>query len=84
MTDITITLDERAKTHGDFSDVAFISQAIKSLINESKADFPDEQREALDLIASKIARICSGNNNDPDHWRDIEGYSRLARKQLEY
>jgi hypothetical protein len=71
-------LEERAKTHGHFCDVARSAQVIKSEIN--KADHLDiTQIEALDMIATKIARILHGNPNEPDHWLDIEGYARLRR-----
>jgi len=75
-------LEERAKTHGQFCDVARSAQVIKSEIN--RADHLDfTQIEALDMIASKIARILHGNPNEPDHWLDIEGYARLVRLELE-
>jgi hypothetical protein len=75
-------LEERAKTHGHFCDVARSAQVIKSEIN--KADHLDiTQIEALDMIATKIARILHGNPNEPDHWLDIEGYARLVRLELE-
>jgi hypothetical protein len=38
----------------------------------------DTQREALELIAMKIARILSGDHNYRDHWDDIEGYAELG------
>jgi hypothetical protein len=34
--------------------------------------------EALEMICTKIARILSGNPNDPDHWKDIAGYAELG------
>ncbi len=75
-------LEERAKTHGHFCDVARSAQVIKSEIN--KADHLElTQIEALDMIASKIARILHGNPNERDHWLDIEGYARLVRLELE-
>lgn len=37
-----------------------------------------EQREALDLILTKIARIVAGDPDHADHWRDIAGYALLA------
>ena len=75
-------LEERAKTHGHFCDVARSAQVIKSEIN--RADHLDfTQIEALDMIATKIARILHGNPNEPDHWLDIEGYARLVRLELE-
>ena len=75
-------LEERAKTHGHFCDVATSAQVIKSEIN--RADHLDfTQIEALDMIATKIARILHGNPNERDHWLDIEGYARLVRLELE-
>ena len=75
-------LEERAKTHGHFCDVARSAQVIKSEVD--KADHLDiTQIEALDMIATKIARILHGNSNERDHWLDIEGYARLVRLELE-
>ena len=75
-------LEERAKTHGHFCDVARSAQASKSEIG--KANHLDiTQSEALDMIATKIARILHGNPNERDHWLDIEGYARLVRLELE-
>jgi hypothetical protein len=36
------------------------------------------QREALDYIAGKLARILSGQPGYADHWDDIAGYAKLA------
>jgi hypothetical protein len=77
-------LNEREKTHGSFKRTANTAQLIKMTIrNGTLSPLSQSQKESLDLIATKIARIVSGDPDDPDHWRDIEGYSRLARKQLE-
>lgn len=77
MTDL---LNERKKTHGDFAETARMSQALKSLMGTGYRypKLSDVQCEALDMIASKIARIVSGDANEPDHWRDIAGYAQLA------
>lgn len=84
MTDITITMDEREKTHGDFDDVAFAAQSIKEIIAKSAlGSLSTQQQEALDMIATKIARISCGNPDEPDHWLDIEGYARLARESID-
>ena len=37
-------------------------------------------REALDMIASKIARILSGDATHVDHWVDIGGYAELGAR----
>ncbi len=73
-------LNERAKTHGDFDQVALTARAIKALF--SRANLSPTQREALDMIASKLGRIANGNANEPDHWRDIAGYAELVVRHL--
>jgi len=69
-------LDAREKTHGDFREVAKISQTIKAFY--ARKSMPLHQREALDMIASKLARIVSGDNNEMDHWIDLSGYATLV------
>lgn len=79
-------LDQRSNTHGDFSNVATVSQAIKTAISMNSAAKYDElslvQRESLEAIAGKMARIVCGNPNEPDHWVDIQGYARLAETRI--
>ena len=43
---------------------------------------PDIQREALEMIASKLARILNGDNNYADSYHDIGGYSKLVEDDL--
>jgi hypothetical protein len=43
---------------------------------------PDHAREALDMMASKIARIVSGDHQFKDHWIDIVGYATLVVDSL--
>lgn len=69
-------LNEREKTHGSFSDVARVAQRIKDEIWSST--IPNIHQESLDMIATKMARIVSGDHNEPDHWRDIIGYAQLV------
>jgi len=77
------TLNERGKTHGDFSAQAGMSQNLKMLMRSSKFnDLTFAQREALDAITMKISRIIHGNPNEPDHWRDIAGYATLVENIL--
>lgn len=72
---------ERAKTHGPFDVQARVSQGIKRVVAEGLGgrSLPAAQREALDLIATKIGRVVAGDADFPDHWDDIEGYARLGR-----
>jgi transposase len=81
--DVDAILDERATTYGSFEDVAGFAQEMKNAIrmcNNSELD--DDQIEALDMIASKIARIVNGNPNHIDSWIDIAGYATLVADRL--
>jgi hypothetical protein len=77
-------LEERQKTHGEFADVAEISQELKNVFRnkEGWVSLTRVQREALDNIAQKTARIFSGNPNFADHWVDIQGYAKLAENEI--
>ena len=72
-------LVEREKIHGSFEVNATIAQRIKDTYTIGKYRVLDSrQREALDLIATKIGRILSGDHNHKDHWDDIAGYAHLG------
>jgi hypothetical protein len=77
-------LNTRAKTHGDYDSMARRAQYLKESFRTSSNwdSLTVGQKEALELIATKIARILSGNPHEADHWRDIAGYARLVEKGL--
>lgn len=77
-------LEEREKTHGNFRDHSYYTQALKSVIKESPNydRMSEMQMEALDMIVHKIGRILAGNPDHKDHWLDIEGYARLISRSL--
>ena len=76
-------LNEREKTHGDYSLVAKVSQALKAALRLGPYDeLPEVHRESLDLNCMKMARIICGDHNEPDHWIDIKGYAELVLKRL--
>ena len=78
-------LAERETTHGNFAATALIAQRFKDVGHNTpnwQSVLTDIQREALDGIFVKIARILSGDPNHPDHWRDIEGGAHLVTEQL--
>lgn len=77
-------LDEREKTHGDYYQVSMMAQELKDAMRRGKnwRTLDDTQRETLELIASKIGRILSGNPHEVDHWRDIAGYATLIERWL--
>jgi hypothetical protein len=78
------TLKQRQKTHGDFETHAVISQQLKNMmrIYGNFGDLDCDQREALEMICHKIARILNGNPDTHDHWHDIAGYATLVADRL--
>jgi hypothetical protein len=83
--DIKEVLNQRQKTHGEFSEV---SKTYTDFINiAARKDFfgrcEDYQRLAIDVIFQKLARILNGDINFKDHWVDICGYSELVKKELD-
>ena len=80
MTDIATTLAERGSRYGSFLDQSTIACDIKHAMEKGKnwtALDPDE-RECLDMIAVKIARILNGDPHYHDSWHDIGGYAKLV------
>ena len=73
-------IEEREKTHGDYSENARLSQATKDLWRSGRnwSALTPRQRESLELIATKVGRILAGDPDCPDHWKDIAGYFTLG------
>lgn len=84
-TDVDSVLAERGKVHGDFDEPCRIAQGLKAVIRDGvncKQDrLTDVQKEAIDMIAHKLARILSGDPNHVDHWVDIAGYAQLVAQR---
>lgn len=82
--DIKKTLLERGKSHGEFSKTAKTSQKLKRVMVDSEnwGGLTLPQREALEMVMHKAARILNGNPNVRDHWIDIAGYSSLEANRL--
>lgn len=84
MSDINETLTDRDQKYGTFIGNAGIAQELKQVLYSSpnwdllRAD----QAEALEIIASKIARMLNGDPNYIDNWHDIQGYARLVEERL--
>lgn len=87
MTDITNTLTERGNRYGTFTGHAEISQQLKGVLRSFEAkrgcDLDPDQRESLEMIMHKIARIINGDPNYADSWVDIAGYAQLVADRLE-
>lgn len=82
---IDTILNERNRAHGDYTTQATIAQDIKDTVRSGPNynNLSPSHREALEMIAVKMARILSGNPNHQDHWDDIAGYARLASKRTD-
>ena len=78
-------LSEREATHGDYTQVAWISQTMKDALrtNEKWAFLSPYMRQSLDLICDKMARIVARYEEEPDHWLDIQGYAQLALREIQ-
>ncbi len=77
-------LNEREETHGLYEDVSQTAQALKNCfaVQANWLLLSPVQRESLDLIATKLARILNGNPDEIDHWEDVAGYARLVVREL--
>jgi hypothetical protein len=84
MADIDTTLAERGERYGLFYDHARISQNLKNAMSDSKnwKNLSSDKREALEIIAHKIARILNGDPEYHDSWHDIIGYTKLVADTL--
>lgn len=73
-------LDHRGSTHGDFAHGAVVSQRLKFALAEGVnwETMDVVQREALEAVVGKLARIVAGDAHFLDHYRDIIGYTQLA------
>lgn len=89
------TLKERGNRYGDFEHHAKIAQDLQDVMRKSTSGLDEYgvtkygwqelsfiQRQALTVIADKIARILSGDPDYADNWHDIQGYAKLVEDRL--
>ena len=84
MNNVDSTLEARGSKYGTFEDNADTTQHLKEFFrtHDSWHQMKRHQRESLDMIAHKIARILNGDPNYDDSWIDIAGYATLVVKIL--
>lgn len=79
-------LDERHKTHGLWSDFAWVARGMKEIVvlyqRRSGKTLSNEHQESIDMILHKVARIVTGDANVKDHWDDTAGYAVLGSKAV--
>lgn len=78
------TLEERGKSYGEFKENAKIAQHLKQVVRcaNNWSNMPDDMREAVDMICSKISRMVTADCNHIDNWTDIQGYAKLVEDRL--
>lgn len=81
---INDTLKERGLRYGRFYDHARISQRLKDVGRGvpgwERLDW--DQKEAIEMVFHKIARLLNGDCNFVDSWHDIVGYTQLVENRL--
>lgn len=82
--DIEQTLNQRAQRYGRFEDQACISQYLKNFMRDTDGwqRMDDDQKEALEMIQHKVARLLNGDPDYHDTWHDIAGYAKLVADRL--
>lgn len=73
----------RDHQHGGMEFVGELAQDLKESMRIGKNwdRLSAGRREALDMIAHKIARILSGADpHDQQHWEDVAGYAQAAMR----
>jgi hypothetical protein len=84
MTDIKATLEERGARYGAFRDHAVIAQGLQDVMRGTAgwSRLAPDQKQALSVIADKIARMLNGDPDYIDNWHDIIGYAKLVEDRL--
>ena len=77
------TLSQRQEQYGSFEDVAMLTEQMVDVMRKGYYEkLAYNQKMALYMICSKMARIVSGNPNHKDSWHDIAGYATLIDNEL--
>lgn len=84
MPEITETLAERGVRYGVFAEHAGIAQALQDAMRATDgwSKLAADQKQALTVIADKIARMLNGDPDYVDNWHDIIGYAKLVEDRL--
>ena len=81
---INKTLEERGSLYGKFADHSKIAQGLQDTMraapNWNNLDY--DMKQALSVIADKIARILNGDPFYADNWHDLQGYAKLIEDRI--
>lgn len=75
-------LNEKEKTHGDWSEGAEVFAHLIEPVLRHKHSLTDSQFKGLIMNALKVERILTGDANEADHWLDLSGYADVVRENL--
>lgn len=75
-------LDERGTRYGPATEQFPLAQSIKSAMRSHPKwdELPYVVRETLEMIATKISRIITGDPLYDDNWIDIAGYAQIVAR----
>lgn len=78
-------LVERGSKYGNYLRLATVVEKLWHTLATALGNtrIEPDQGDALRMICVKLARICNGNPNYADNWRDIAGYATLVADRLE-
>lgn len=79
------TLQERGSRYGEFEEHARICQRLQDVMRQGNIGWDrlaDDQKQALTVIADKIARMLNGDPSYVDNWHDIIGYATLVEQRM--
>jgi hypothetical protein len=80
----TAVLKERGKRYGKFSGHARITQLLKNVMHAEEGWYrmTYTQREALEMVMHKVARMINGDCTYEDNVVDILGYTELMLRHM--
>ena len=78
-------LEERGQRYGDFDGHAAISQGLKDVMRTAPGwkRLSNAQREGLEMVQHKIARMLNGDPAYMDNIVDINGDATLVQQSME-
>jgi len=75
---------DRRDVYGEYKNIAYTSQKLKNVFYFTCfAELDEYEKEAIDMILHKIARIAHSKKKYVDNWRDIIGYAQLVINEYE-
>lgn len=80
------TLEERGSRYGSFEEHALIAQSIQDAYKvypDKWNKLPPIMKQALTVIADKVARMLNGDHMYHDNWHDIIGYAKLVETWID-